>query len=53
MLYVGGNLVVGKTEPDEVKKKFLAMGFDFVATPDDDLREEAESLKRDILARRK
>ena len=52
VMHVGGNLVVGKTDPDEVKKKFLAMGFDHVATPDDDLREEAESLKNDILERR-
>ena len=52
MLYVGGNLVVGKTDPEEVRKKFIAMGFDRVATPDDDLREEADALKADILARR-
>ena len=52
VLYVGGNLVVGKTDPDEVRKKFLAMGFDHVATPDDDLREEAEALKHDIIVRR-
>lgn len=52
VLYVGGNLVVGKTPQEEVKAKFRAMGFDYVATPDDDLREEAESLKKDILARR-
>ena len=52
VMHVGGNLVVGKAEPEEVRKKFLAMGFDHVATPDDDLREEAESLRNDILARR-
>ncbi len=52
VLYVGGNLVVGKTPAEEVKAKFMAMGFDHVATPEDDLREEAESLKRDIMARR-
>ena len=52
VLFVGGNLVVGKTPADEVKKKFLDMGFDYVATPDDDLREEAEALKTMILERR-
>ena len=52
VLFVGGNLVVGKTPADEVKKKFLDMGFDYVATPDDDLREEAETLKAMILERR-
>ena len=41
-----------ETDPDEVRKKFIAMGFDRVATPDDDLREEADALKADILARR-
>ena len=29
-LYVGGNLVVGKTDFDEVEKKFLGMGYNRV-----------------------
>ena len=53
VMHVGGNLVVGKAEPEEVRKKFLAMGFDRVVFPHDDLKEEAEALKNDILARRK
>ncbi|MCL1995506.1 MAG: methylaspartate mutase subunit S [Defluviitaleaceae bacterium] len=32
-LYVGGNLVVGKTDFKEVEEKFLAMGFDRVYPP--------------------
>ena len=32
-LYVGGNLVVGKTNFDEVKKRFLDMGFSRVYPP--------------------
>jgi methylaspartate mutase sigma subunit len=32
-LYVGGNLVVGKHDLEEVEKKFLAMGFDRVGRP--------------------
>ena len=52
VMHVGGRLVVGKADPGEVRKKFLDMGFDRVVFPDDDLREEAESLKADILARR-
>ena len=32
-LYVGGNLVVGKTDFTEVRNKFLAMGFDRVYEP--------------------
>ena len=52
VLYVGGNLVVGKTDPAVVEKKFLDMGFDRVFTPDSDLREEAQLLHQDIEARR-
>ena len=53
VMHVGGRLVVGKADPAEVRRKFLDMGFDRVVFPDDDLREEADALKADILARRK
>jgi len=33
LLYVGGNLVVGKTDFKEVEKKFLAMGYNRVYEP--------------------
>lgn len=33
LLYVGGNIVVGKQPFDEVEKRFLAMGFDRVFGP--------------------
>lgn len=33
LLYVGGNLVVGKTDFKEVEQKFLAMGYDRVYAP--------------------
>jgi len=33
LLYVGGNLVVGKTDFTEVRNKFLAMGYDKVYEP--------------------
>ncbi len=33
LLYVGGNLVVGKTDFKEVEQKFLAMGYDKVYEP--------------------
>ena len=52
ILYVGGNLVVGKTPPEEVREKFRNMGFDRVWMPDDDLEVEAETLRRDIAERR-
>ena len=32
-LFVGGNLVVGKQNFDDVKQRFLGMGFDFVYPP--------------------
>lgn len=34
LLYVGGNIVVGKQPFDEVEKRFKAMGFDRVFGPD-------------------
>lgn len=33
LLYLGGNLVVGKTDFKEVEQKFLAMGYDRVYEP--------------------
>lgn len=33
LLYIGGNLVVGKTDFSEVEKKFKRMGFDRVYPP--------------------
>ncbi|NLL81056.1 MAG: methylaspartate mutase subunit S [Tissierellia bacterium] len=33
LLYVGGNIVVGKQDWDDVKKRFLDMGFDRVYPP--------------------
>jgi methylaspartate mutase sigma subunit len=33
LLYVGGNLVVGKQDWDEVEQRFLGMGFDRVFPP--------------------
>lgn len=47
LMYVGGNLVVGKQDFDSVKERFLAMGFNRVyppgtmpETPIKDLRED-------------
>jgi methylaspartate mutase sigma subunit len=51
VLYVGGNLVVGKTPREEVIRKFTAMGFDRVFMPTDDLEEAARLLAADIEAR--
>jgi methylaspartate mutase sigma subunit len=48
LLYVGGNLVIGKTPYLEVEKKFLKMGFNRVFRPTDDLAEVVKLLKSDI-----
>lgn len=51
VLYVGGNLVVGKTPSEEVERKFKAMGFDRVFPPSADLSRAVEDLKADIASR--
>jgi methylaspartate mutase sigma subunit len=48
LLYVGGNLVVGKTPREVVTAKFKAMGFDRVFMPSDDLEEAAQLLAADL-----
>lgn len=53
LLWVGGNLVVGKTPFGEVEEKFRLMGFDRVFPSDTDLNEAVRLLRTDIEARRK
>ncbi|MBM3859556.1 MAG: methylaspartate mutase subunit S [Verrucomicrobia bacterium] len=48
LLYVGGNLVVGKTPFDEVEEKFKEMGFDRVFPPDADLKQVAAFLQAEV-----
>ena len=48
LLYVGGNLVVGKQEFSQVQKVFLAMGFDRVYPPGADPALAIEHLKQDL-----
>jgi methylaspartate mutase sigma subunit len=52
LLYVGGNLVVGKTPAAEVEEKFLKMGYDRVFGPDCDLENVVGLLKKDLEARK-
>ncbi|WP_031513041.1 methylaspartate mutase subunit S [Desulfofalx alkaliphila] len=47
-LYVGGNLVVGKQNWEEVEKKFLDMGFDRVYPPGTMPQEAIDDLKEDF-----
>jgi methylaspartate mutase sigma subunit len=51
LLYVGGNLVVGKMPREVVIEKFRVMGFDRVFIAGDDIEAAAECLKSDIAAR--
>lgn len=52
LLYVGGNLVVGKRDFSEVVSLFERMGFDRVCHPREDLVRIAATLKDDIAQRR-
>jgi methylaspartate mutase sigma subunit len=47
-LYVGGNLVVGKTNFEEVEKRFLEMGFSRVYPPGSTPEQCIEDLKKDL-----
>lgn len=48
LLYVGGNIVVGKQEWEDVEKRFKAMGFDRVYRPGTPIEETAQDLKKDL-----
>lgn len=48
LLYVGGNLVVGKADFTEVEKKFLAMGYDKVYAPGTLPEQVLADLKEDL-----
>jgi len=51
LLYVGGNLVVGKTDFYEVREKFLAMGYDRVYEPGTLPDQVIADLKEDLTKR--
>ncbi len=48
VLYIGGNLVIGKTSLEEVNEEFTAMGFDRVFPPGIDLAGVPDLLRGDI-----
>lgn len=48
LLYIGGNLVVGKSDFSEVEQLFKAMGFDRVYPPGADISQGIEDLKLDL-----
>ena len=54
LLYIGGNLVIGKYDPKEVELRFKSLGFDRVYPPETDIVAVIESdLKEDLKARGK
>ena len=48
LLYVGGNIVVGKQPFNEVEKRFKQMGFDRVFPPGTDPQTTIKFLKKDL-----
>ena len=48
LLYVGGNLVVGKQPFEDVEKRFKAMGFDRVFGPGTAPEEAIKALNKDL-----
>lgn len=48
ILYVGGNLVIGKTDYTETEAKFRAMGYDRVFQPDIELAQACQLLHEDM-----
>lgn len=47
-LFVGGNLVVGKQEFEDVKQRFLNMGFDFVYPPSTPIENTIVDIKKTL-----
>lgn len=50
VLYIGGNLVIGKRPFREVEELFLEMGFDRVFPPTINLTDVVEHLRQDVAA---
>ena len=48
LLYVGGNLVVGKSDFEVVEEKFKKMGFDRVYPPGSDIEQGIRDLMADL-----
>ncbi len=51
ILYVGGNLVIGKHDPAEVETLYRSMGYDRIFGPDADLDAVADLLACDCAAK--
>jgi methylaspartate mutase S subunit len=53
LLYIGGNLVIGRYDPKEVEPRFKALGFDRVYPPWTDPETGIADLKQDLKAKGK
>ncbi|MGD0795521.1 MAG: methylaspartate mutase subunit S [Dehalococcoidales bacterium] len=54
LLYIGGNLVIGRYDPKEIEPRFKKLGFDRVYPPGTDIQAVIETdLKPDLKARGK
>lgn len=53
LLYIGGNLGVGRHDFADDEKKFLAFGFDRVYPQETDIKEAIEHLRSDLAAKGK
>jgi methylaspartate mutase sigma subunit len=51
ILYLGGQLIIGRTPWEEVEKKYLDMGFDWVCPPGAALSQVVRQLEADLAAR--
>lgn len=52
LLYIGGNLSIGKSGWENIERKFLKMGFNRVFSPSDDLKWAIDSIYNDISLRK-
>ena len=52
LLYIGGNLVIGRYDPKDIEPKFKALGFDRVYPPGTEPEIGIEDLKKDLTAKR-
>jgi methylaspartate mutase sigma subunit len=51
VLYLGGQLVIGRTPWEEVEQKYLAMGFSWVCPPNTALTQVVRKLEADLAAK--
>ena len=53
LLYIGGNLVIGRYNPKDIEPRFKKLGFDRVYPPETDINVGIADLKNDLKAKGK